>query len=187
MGWMELFEEIAACARCPLSAGRTWTVPGEGDPDARLMLVGEGPGAEEDRLGRPFVGASGQLLTALLEEIGLSRRQVYIANIVKCRPPGNRTPAPDEAEQCMPYLRAQFALVKPRALVLLGGTAAKYVLGEDVRIRRDHGRWSERRGLWMMPTYHPSAMLRDVRQKREAYRDFQSIAQKLRELEDAKV
>ncbi len=181
-GWMELFEEIGACEKCSLCLSRTNVAPGEGDPHARLMLIGEGPGAEEDKLGRPFVGASGQLLTALLGEIGFRRCDIYIANIVKCRPPMNRTPTQEEANACMPYLRRQLQLVEPRALVLLGATAAKWVMGDDVRIRRDHGVWSERGGIWMMPTYHPSAMLRDLGQKREAIGDFASIPRKLQEL-----
>ena len=181
-GWMELFERVEACQGCPLCQGRHFAVPGEGDPEAALMLVGEGPGADEDRLGRPFVGASGQLLTGMLEAIGLSREQVYIANVVKCRPPGNRTPTPEEAAACLPYLRRQVALVRPKIIALLGGTAARYTIGPDVRIRRDHGKWTQRAGVWMMPTYHPSALLRDPTQKMDAWRDMQAIRDKLKEL-----
>ncbi len=181
---MGLFEAIQACDRCGLCRGRTFAVPGEGNPNAKLMLIGEGPGAHEDRLGRPFVGASGEILTRYLHEIGIERTQVYIANIVKCRPPGNRTPSPDEARACLPYLRAQFKLIRPRILVLLGATAAKYTLGGDVRIRRDHGTWTERKGIFMMPTFHPSALLRDPSQRVAAWRDFQSVQAKLRQLEE---
>lgn len=184
-GWMELFEAIQTCRRCGLCQERTHVVPGEGNPNAKLMLIGEGPGAQEDRLGRPFVGASGELLTRYLHEIGLERTEVYIANIVKCRPPGNRTPAEEEAQACLPYLRAQFRLIRPQVLVLLGATAAKYVLGGDVRIRRDHGQWTERKGVWMMPTFHPSALLRDPKQRVDAWRDFQSVQSRLRRLEEA--
>ncbi len=179
---MELFERIGACEGCPLCHGRTHVVPGEGNPSADLMLIGEGPGMEEDLQGRPFVGASGALLTALLHSVGIERTAVYIANIVKCRPEGNRTPTPEEAAACMPHLRAQFALVKPRLVLLLGGTAAKYVLSDDVRIRRDHGRWTERKGVLFMPTFHPSALLRDPSQKRLAYQDFEAVRSKLKEL-----
>lgn len=182
---MELFEAIQTCQRCGLCRGRTHAVPGEGNPNAKLMLIGEGPGAQEDRLGRPFVGASGELLTRYLHEIGLERTEVYIANIVKCRPPGNRTPTEEEAQACLPYLRTQFRLIRPRLLVLLGATAARYTLGGEVRIRRDHGQWIERKGVWMMPTFHPSALLRDRSQRVDAWRDFQSVQAKLRQLEDA--
>ena len=182
---MELFEAIQTCRRCGLCRGRTHAVPGEGNPNAQLMLIGEGPGAQEDRLGRPFVGASGELLTRYLHEIGLERTEVYIANIVKCRPPGNRTPTEEEAQACLPYLRAQFRLVRPRMLVLLGATAAKHVLGGEVRIRRDHGQWTERKGVLMMPTFHPSALLRDPSQRVDAWHDFQSVQARLRQLEGA--
>jgi DNA polymerase len=120
----------------------------------------------------------------MLHAIGLERTEVYIANIVKCRPPGNRTPTPQEARACLPYLRAQFALIRPKILLLLGGTASTYVIGPDVRIRRDHGQWVERKGVWMMPTFHPSALLRDETQKRPAWADFTSARDKLRALEE---
>lgn len=181
--WMSLFDEINGCERCPLCVSRTHAVPGEGNPFAKLMLIGEGPGAEEDRQGRPFVGASGALLTRYLHAIGVERTEVYIANIVKCRPPGNRTPAAEEAEACLPYLRRQFVLVRPRIILLLGGTAAKYTLGGDVRVRRDHGKWIERKGTLFMITFHPSALLRDASQKKLAWHDFTLVRDKLRELE----
>ncbi len=179
---MALFEQIERCERCGLCQARTHVVPGEGDPMARLMLVGEGPGADEDAQGRPFVGASGALLTALLKAVGIARSAVYIANVVKCRPPNNRTPSADEAEACSPFLARQFELVQPQLVVALGATAAKQVIGTDVRIRRDHGQWREVNGLMMMPTFHPSALLRDPSQKRLAYADFQSIADRLKGL-----
>lgn len=180
--WMSLFDEVHACTRCPLCERRSNVVPGEGNPFAELMFIGEGPGAEEDRLGRPFVGASGALLTQMIHAIGMERTEVYIANVVKCRPPGNRTPTPEEAAACMPYLRMQFTLVRPKVIVLLGGTAAKYILGPDVRIRRDHGTWVERKGVFFMTTFHPSALLRDPSQKKLAWSDFLKVRDKLREL-----
>ena len=180
---MSLFEQIHACNKCPLCQTRRNAVPGEGNPAARLMLVGEGPGAEEDRLGRPFVGASGALLTALLHEIGVERTETYIANVVKCRPPQNRTPTVSEANACLDYLRAQVSLVRPRVLLLLGGTAARYVLGEDARVRRDRGKWTRRGGIDMMVTYHPSALLRDPALRRDAWADFKAVRDRLRELE----
>jgi len=183
--WMALFEEIHGCTRCPLCEARIHAVPGEGNPFAELMLIGEGPGAEEDRQGRPFVGASGELLTKYLHAIGIERTEVYIANIVKCRPPGNRTPTPAEAEACLPYLRRQFVLIRPKIIMLLGGTAAKFTLGGDIRIRRDHGNWIERKGTLFMVTFHPSALLRDGSQKKLAWQDFTTVRDKLKELRGA--
>lgn len=184
VSWEEIYQAVETCGACPLRAGCTQTVPGEGDPHAKLMLIGEGPGAEEDRQGRPFVGASGQLLDKMLAAIGLAREQVYIANIVKCRPPHNRVPAPDEAAACLPYLRAQTALIRPKVIVLLGATAARYTVSPDIRITRDRGKWVERKGIWMMPTFHPSALLRDPSLKRAAWVDFQAVRDKLKELEE---
>ena len=183
VSWEELYAQIEACRRCGLREGCTQTVPGEGDSHARLLCIGEGPGAEEDRLGRPFVGASGQLLDRMLAAIGLRREEVYIANIVKCRPPQNRQPLPDEAAACLPYLRAQVALIRPQVILLLGATAARNTIGPETRITRDRGRWVERKGVWMMPTYHPSALLRTPSLKRDAWADLQAVRDKLRELE----
>ena len=182
VSWDEVLESISMCENCPLRAGCTQTVPGEGDLHADLMFIGEGPCAEEDRLGRPFVGASGQLLDKMIAAIGLGREEVYIGNVVKCRPPHNRQPSPEEAAACLPYLRAQVALVRPKVIVLLGATAARYTVSPDIRITRDRGRWIERKGVWMMPTYHPSALLRDPSLKRAAWQDFQAVRDKLAEL-----
>jgi len=183
VSWQEVLDSIETCDKCPLRAGCTQTVPGEGDAHAKLMFIGEGPGAEEDRLGRPFVGASGQLLDKMIAAIGLTRAEVYIGNVVKCRPPHNRQPSPEEAAACLPYLRAQVALVRPRVIVLLGATAARYTISPDIRITRDRGKWFERKGVWMMPTYHPSALLRDPLLKRAAWADFQAVRDKIRETE----
>lgn len=181
--WPTLLSEIHACQRCPLCQRRTHVVPGEGNPQARLMLVGEGPGQVEDETGRPFVGAAGQLLEKMLAAIGLSRNDVYIANVVKCRPPGNRAPTGEEAEACLPYLRAQFALVRPKVLLCLGATPARALMGEAARVTRDHGTWVQKKGLWISLTYHPAALLRDENKKRDAWRDLLSVAAKLKELE----
>ena len=177
--WTQLFDEVAGCDKCELCRARTYAVPGEGDPEARLMFVGEGPGADEDAQGRPFVGASGALLTAMLREIGIDRSTVYIANLVKCRPPQNRTPTDDEIAACAPYLNWQLGRIKPRFVVALGATAARSLISPDIRIRRDHGQWRDVDGIQMMPTFHPSAMLRDAAQKRLAWADFLSIKQQL--------
>jgi DNA polymerase len=182
ISWEELHRQIEACTACGLHAGCTRKVPGQGDKDAPLMLIGEGPGEAEDREGLAFVGPAGQLLTRMLAAISLPRERVYICNVVKCRPPQNRAPMPDEAGACLPYLRMQAALVRPQIILLLGSTAARTILGDDIRITRDRGQWFERKGVWMMPTYHPSALLRDVGKKKDAWKDLQAVRQKLMEL-----
>lgn len=183
--WPELMQSMRDCQRCGLCRGRTNIVPGEGNPAAELMFVGEGPGQEEDRQGRPFVGPSGELLTKMIHAIGMERSECYIANIVKCRPPGNRNPAPEEAAQCIDFLRQQTALIRPKVMVLLGRVACRYILKEDIFITRDHGIWFERKGVWFMPTFHPSALLRDPSKKRDAWEDFKKIRDKLHELKPA--
>ena len=185
--WPELLEQIAACEKCRLCETRTNVVPGEGNPRANLMFIGEGPGQDEDRYGRPFVGASGELLTRMIHAIGRERTDTYICNIVKCRPPRNRNPQPDEAEACLDYLRAQYLLVRPKIIVLLGRIACRYTLREEIFISRDHGKWYERKGVLFMPTYHPSALLRDPSKKRDAWEDFQKVRDKLAEIEAAEL
>ena len=183
--WEMLEEAVKNCTACPLCGGRRNAVLGEGDRNARVMLVGEGPGQQEDETGRPFVGPAGQLLDKMLAAIGLTREQVYIANIVKCRPPGNREPERAEAEQCLGYLRAQFLLVRPRILVCLGRTASQYVVRPDIRITRERGIWVEKKGTYILPTYHPSALLRDEtgEKKREAWRDMKALRDKMKEMD----
>jgi len=179
----ELFDkQVAACGLCPLQQGIRHKVPGQGDRHAPLMFIGEGPGQVEDEEGLAFVGPAGQLLTKMLAAISLPRDRVYICNIVKCRPPNNRVPEESEAEACKLHLRMQVALVQPKVIVLLGSTAARNTLGAEIRITRDRGRWFERKGVWMMPTYHPSALLRDPAKKREAWEDMKSLRDKLMEL-----
>ncbi len=179
----ELFDQqVAACGMCPLHQGITHKVPGQGDKHAPLMFIGEGPGQVEDQEGFAFVGPAGQLLTKMLAAISLPRDRVYICNIVKCRPPNNRVPTEEEAAACKLHLRMQTALIRPKVIVLLGATAAKNTLGPEIRITRDRGRWFERKGVWMLPTYHPSALLRDPAKKREAWEDMQTLRDKLMEL-----
>jgi uracil-DNA glycosylase len=182
ISWVDLHKQIEACTACELHAGCTHKVPGQGDQTAPLMLIGEGPGEVEDREGLAFVGPAGQLLTRMLAAISLPRERVYICNVVKCRPPQNRVPLPGEAEACLPYLRMQAALVRPKIILLLGSTAARTILGDEIRITRDRGKWFTRKGVWMMPTYHPSALLRDVEKKKDAWKDLQEVRQKLMEL-----
>ena len=182
ISWEVFDRQVAACEMCPLCRNSRHKVPGQGDRQAPLMLIGEGPGQVEDEEGLAFVGPAGQLLTRMLAAISLPRDRVYICNIVKCRPPNNRVPEEAEAEACKLHLRMQFALVRPKVIVLLGSTAARHTLGPDIRITRDRGRWFERKGVWMMPTYHPSALLRDPAKKREAWEDMQSLRDRLIEL-----
>jgi len=182
VSWQQLSDDIYGCQKCRLCETRSNVVPGEGNPNADIMFIGEGPGRDEDLQGRPFVGRSGELLTRMIRAIGLEREDVYICNIVKCRPPQNRNPQPDEAAACLNYLRAQVALVRPKIVVLLGKVACLYTLQQDVSVMREHGRWFERKGVWFMPTFHPSALLRDPSKKRESWEDFQKIRDKLAQL-----
>jgi len=180
--WAELMNSLDGCEKCRLCQQRTNIVPGEGNPNADIMFIGEGPGRDEDMQGRPFVGASGQLLDRMIHAIGMERTEVYIANVVKCRPPMNRNPEPDEANACMPYLRQQFVLIAPKIIVLLGKVACRYVLGDETPITRLRGRWIERKGIWFMPTYHPSLLLRQPERKKEAWEDFKLVKAKLMEV-----
>lgn len=182
ISWELLESQVEVCRMCGLCEHIHHKVPGQGDHHSPLMFIGEGPGQVEDEQGLAFVGPAGQLLTRMLLAIDLPRDRVYICNVVKCRPPNNRVPEPQEAAACMLHLRMQVALVRPRVIVLLGSTAAKNTLGEDIRITRDRGKWFERKGVWMMPTYHPSALLRDTSKKRDAWEDMQSLRDKLMEL-----
>jgi len=179
----EMFErQVEACRLCPLWQHILHKVPGQGDRNAPLMLIGEGPGQTEDEEGLAFVGAAGQLLTRMLEAIQLPRERVYICNVVKCRPPYNRVPTQEEAEACRIHLRMQTWLIRPKVIVLLGSTAAKNLLNPDIRITRERGQWTERKGVWIMPTYHPSALLRDESKKPQAWEDMKSLRAKLMEL-----
>jgi DNA polymerase len=170
----------ATCTRCRLSEGRQKVVFGAGNPAAELMLIGEGPGAEEDRQGLPFVGAAGELLTKIIQAIEMTREEVYIANVVKCRPPGNRDPQPDEVAACRGYLEKQIALVRPRAIVALGRVAAQTLLGNDAPIGRMRGQWYRVQGIPAMVTYHPAALLRNQALKRPTWEDMQQVRDLLR-------
>lgn len=180
--WENVINEVLACRRCGLCQGRQNAVPGMGNQQAKILFVGEGPGAQEDAQGLPFVGPAGQLLDKMLAAIDLDRQHCYIANVVKCRPPRNRVPLPEEAQACLPFLRAQTALLRPKIIVALGSTAAKQILGEQIRITRDRGIWHERKGCFLIATYHPSYLLRDPAQKKDAWEDFKKIRDKIAEL-----
>jgi uracil-DNA glycosylase family 4 len=172
-------EEIGDCTRCALHKGRNKLVFGDGSPTARLMFVGEGPGADEDAQGIPFVGRAGQLLNNMIAAMGLSREEVYIANVVKCRPPGNRTPEPEEGATCSPFLFRQIDVVRPQVLVALGATAATYLLGSRQPLAGLRGRVHAVRGTQLIVTYHPAYLLRDPRQKKEAWADLQIAMREL--------
>lgn len=173
-------EEIGDCTRCPLAyAGRRKIVFADGDPNARLMFVGEGPGADEDEQGLPFVGKAGQLLNNMISAMGVKREQVYIANIVKCRPPANRTPEPVEATTCSQFLLKQIDVVQPEVIVALGSTAATYLLGVKQSLAGLRGRWHSCRGAKLVVTYHPAFLLRDPRQKAEAWKDLQMVMKEM--------
>ncbi|MDE3186610.1 MAG: uracil-DNA glycosylase [Acidobacteriota bacterium] len=172
-------EEIGDCTRCALHKGRNKLVFADGNAQARLMFVGEGPGADEDAQGIPFVGRAGQLLNNMIAAMGLKREEVYIANVVKCRPPGNRTPEPEEANTCSPFLFRQIDVVRPEVLVALGATAATYLLGQRQPLAGLRGRVHSFRGTKLIVTYHPAFLLRDPRQKKEAWADLQIAMREL--------
>ncbi len=170
------------CKKCRLSEMRTNVVIGKGNKQADIMLIGEGPGQQEDLQGQPFVGPAGQLLDKMLAAVNLSIDDVYIANVVKCRPPGNRDPHDDEKQACINYLRYQFALIQPKIIVCLGRIAATTIIDENFKITKQRGQWYERKGCHIIATYHPSALLRDETKKRPAWEDMQAIRKKLDEL-----
>ncbi|MDI6605415.1 MAG: uracil-DNA glycosylase [Thermoanaerobacteraceae bacterium] len=180
----ELWLECQNCNKCPLSKTRKNVVFGGGNLRSKIMFIGEGPGKEEDIQGRPFVGKAGQLLNKMLEAIGLNREDVYIANIVKCRPPNNRPPLQNEIEACIPYLRNQVAIIRPKIIVCLGATAAKAIIDKDFKITAMRGQWTERKGVKIIATYHPAALLRDPEKKKPAWEDFKEIKAQLEKLED---
>ena len=180
--WDALYEECIHCQKCGLAETRTNVVFGEGARDAEVMFIGEGPGEQEDRTGRPFVGRAGQLLDDMLAMIDLKREKVFIGNMVKCRPPQNRDPLNIEHEACIGYLRNQVALLKPKIIVCLGRIAAMKLIKEDFKITREHGQWTEKAGVWMMAMYHPSALLRDPRKRPESFEDLKSLQAKIREV-----
>ena len=173
--WEELENSIINCNKCKLYQGRQNIVFGTGNKEADLMFIGEGPGADEDRQGEPFVGRAGKLMDLAFQTIGLEREEVYIANIVKCRPPNNRNPEQDEATACMNYLRNQVILVKPKIIVLLGSVALKNILGQEYGITASRGKWIEKKGIKYMPTWHPAALLRDETKKIDFIKDLKLV------------
>ena len=180
--WEILEQECSHCRECALYQTRKNVVFGVGNPQAEIMLVGEGPGANEDEQGIPFVGRGGQLLDDMLEMVYLDRTKVYIANVVKCRPPQNRDPLNVEEDACIGYLQRQIALLRPKILVCLGRIAAKAIIKQDFKITQEHGQWFERDGIQMTAIYHPAALLRDPRKRPETFEDLKAIQAKVREL-----
>lgn len=176
LSWETIERQIENCRRCKLCEQRHSIVLGEGNRNADIMLVGEGPGADEDALGRPFVGKAGQLLDKMFSAIDIKREELYITNVVKCRPPGNRTPQDDEATACLPILRMQYALIRPKIVVCLGATATRHLYDPEARITRVRGQWMEKNETLFLPTYHPAALLRDETKKKDVWTDLQSIA-----------
>lgn len=171
----DIWAELKGCTRCPLHEGRTHVVNTEGDRRARLMFVGEAPGADEDVQARPFVGRAGQLLTKIIEAIGLKREEVLIGNVNRCRPPGNRAPMPDEAATCKPFLLREIAAVKPEVIVVLGNTAVRNLLDTKIGITRLRGEFQDFEGIKVMPTFHPAYLLRDPSKKRETWEDLKKV------------
>lgn len=173
--WEELEESIKGCNKCKLYKTRQNIVFGVGNRSADIMFIGEGPGADEDRLGEPFVGKAGKLMNMAFQAVGLKREEVYIANIVKCRPPSNRNPEEDEATVCINYLRNQVVLVKPKIIVLLGSVALKNILGQEYGITASRGKWIEKKDIKYMPTWHPAALLRDETKKIDFINDLKLV------------
>ncbi len=184
-----LKRSLQECRDCGLADGRNQVVFGEGSPSAAILLVGEGPGREEDKQGKPFVGAAGTLLDKIMASVGFSREELYIANVVKCRPPGNRVPSEEEAAVCLPKLWSQIEIINPKIIILLGSTALKAFTGKDARITRERGKWLTYKGIRVMPTYHPAALLRDPAKKRPVWEDMKAVRAYYNELdiEEARV
>lgn len=180
---MDVRQELGKCVRCKLSKGRKTIVFGEGSPNAGIMFVGEGPGADEDIQGRPFVGRAGQLLTKIIEAIDFKREEVYITNIVKCRPPNNRVPEPDEVGACIPFLRNQIAVIRPVIVVALGAVATNNLLSATLSITKVRGEFREMGGVLVMPTFHPSYLLRNPGAKREVWEDVKKVRDRYRMIE----
>jgi DNA polymerase len=180
----EIREEIGDCRRCKLARGRNHIVFGQGSPRAYLMFIGEGPGEEEDLQGLPFVGAAGQLLDRILNKMGIPRDEVYIANIVKCRPPGNREPERDEVDSCLPFLKKQIKAVRPRIIVTLGRTATQCLLNTQAPLTRLRGRWQRYDKIPVMPTFHPSYLLRFPQERKKTWEDMQQVMDFLARHED---
>lgn len=184
--WEQIEEMIQRCNRCSLSQIRNNPVIGQGDKKTKLMFVAEAPGAQEDQQGIPFVGPAGRVLDVLLTSAGLKRQNIYLTNIIKCHPPGNRDPLQEEQEACLPFLKCETQLLHPPIIICLGRIAAQRLIDPQYKITKQHGRWIHRKGYWLTAIYHPSAILRDPSKLEDAKKDFQIIINKLNELEEGK-
>ena len=181
----KLRKDVENCSLCPLHLSRTKVVFGDGNTKAKILLIGEGPGYEEDQSGKAFVGRSGQLLDKILLACNFtSKEHIYIGNIVKCRPPGNRAPSPEEQAACLPYLERQIEIISPKIIVTLGATALTAMLGKNLKITKERGSWNIWMNIFVMPTYHPSALLRNPNLKKDTWEDFKQVIVKYRELID---
>ena len=178
----KLYDECKDCEKCELCKTRTNLVFGVGDDTSKVMFIGEGPGENEDKQGEPFVGRAGQLLDKMLVAVGLDRSKIYIANIVKCRPPKNRDPLPEEKDACIGWLYRQIQLIDPKMIICLGRIAAAVIIDPDIKISKEHGRWTEKDGRLMMAMLHPAAILRNPNLKPEAFNDFCTLRDKLNEM-----
>ena len=181
--WEDLEKSIINCKKCKLCQRRQNIVFGEGNTNTKVMFIGEGPGGDEDKEGRPFVGKAGQLMNKAFDVVGIKRENVYIANIIKCRPPQNRDPEPDEIEACINYLRNQVMIIKPQIIVLLGRISLQNIVGKEYKITASRGKWIEKKGILYMPTWHPAALLRDETKKIDFIKDLIKVTEKLEELE----
>lgn len=180
--WDDLKSACLSCDKCALAETRTQVVFGVGDPQSEVLFIGEGPGQEEDLRGEPFVGRAGKLLDTMLASVGLQRSKIYIANIVKCRPPGNRDPLNMEQDACIDWLRAQTSFIKPKIVVCLGRVAAMKIIKDDFKITAEHGQWFQKNGIWFMALYHPAFLLRDGRHKPDTFADLKALENKMREI-----
>lgn len=178
----EILEQVKKCNKCNLCTNRKNVVFGVGNPNADIMFIGEGPGADEDEQGLPFVGKAGKLMNQAFKGLGINRDDVYIANIVKCRPPNNRTPLKEEADSCLNYLRNQVVLIKPKIIVLLGSTALKNILGDEYGITKSRGKWIEKKDIKYMPTFHPAALLRDESKKIDFWNDLKLVVEESKKI-----
>ena len=183
MNYEELRAHCLSCQKCPLAATRTNVVFGVGNPHADVMFIGEGPGANEDAQGEPFVGRGGQLLDKFLAAVDLSRNSnIYIGNMVKCRPPQNRDPDPSEVSECIGYLQQQIQLIQPKIIVCLGRISACYMIDKNFKVTKEHGQWVQKDGIWMMGTFHPAALLRNPNNKPLCFEDMLSLRNKILEV-----
>ena len=184
--YQKLRKKALKCERCKLREGCKQVVMGEGSLENKIMFIGEGPGANEDKIGRPFVGKAGNLLDKIMDSVDINREDVYISNIIKCRPPNNRTPSISEAKACMPILKSEIEIIDPKVIITLGSTALKYLIDQDMSITRNRGQWIERGKYYILPTFHPAYLLRNPNAKKAVWRDFKLISKAIDRINELK-